>query len=1655
MKKIPRIIINIGLILVLMSQIASWLLFSSFLVESSFAGPYTESSANTFDQYKKQLTGIKEDIEAEFRKNGNISSSTLQNAKNIVQSAYDRLPDSPDFATENATAKKWTDLTLDLAMKNSSSQTYVSNAASAIERFANEAKILKMGGSITADPVAGNAPLSVSFQAVNVIDPSGVTPTPNSYIWWIRENGGYRREIGRGPTLNYSFPGEGSYQVFLDVISGSRNSRWYTDVLPLSTSQSIQVNPRLWEIILLVNGVNVSTLQTLKVSPSIGKMGIILDASASRAISNGTIKGTKWDFWNGNTLEYKGPPVIERQLYVNQWTYTVSLEMETNAGGKFKKEIQLVVIDPSAVISTDKTAWYVGDEFQMRATTYFSSTRNVEYTWIVQSADWTDTKSLTTQVWQNFSFKFPKVGDYLITLISKSPNGSEDRDSKVISIDSHEPFINLENPIPLSGEKPNIFIFDASRSLDPDTNSAKNLEFRWTIDGNPVALDNTEKDGAIGKYRFNEKWQHTVSLTVINAYGKSKTLDRTFIVNSTLSINLNIVPRAAPIGTLVNFQAIAPRATFFEWNLGDGSPPVNGQMDSIVHTYKKTGIYSITLSVKNADGSETNFIERKVYVTDTNNPFALIEVGNASNTVIDDPSACGEGGAYIVNRSEWATIDGSNSINIDGNSDNLTYTWKYLDRIKTGPTLSEKFTELWCFPIELTVKSMRNGASHSSKRSIQIKNIEPKITAISTKIDQNKKDSQKILINVTADGARDADGVIISYIWYYKTESDPEPQNIKITQNASTTFIVPNITEKYTFWVILEDNDGARVNSEDILKNQSPLIITNDNGNINMPLISLAIPKTQVLAGETVDFVVSAKTIVGTDITKKSQYQWDFNGDGKIDRKTDEARTSYVYQNTGNYTAKVKVTYNGTSNTKYQNIVVKNELKAQIHGYKTNDSLYLINTSKGIYDSSLWQIGDIQSDSLYSVSLPWDALSGSGGSKKILTVSAWWNESSSVEITSWDIEDISTTYSGGIYVQSFPQIVANQIHIHSRWDKVLLSMFGNSGGTVFAIDTNTKIDSDTNGTPDDDIDNKDYPSYTDGSVFPIETSDLKVHSQRVRLTVLKNGTILGYREIDLIADYIADTSDESIHNLTSTGSESFSEKDKENLARFQGKIRSLTSDDRIILTQDYNILIENWDDILERTKKLIDIQEEVNGTSGISAADKKELSWIIDSILVGNANATDEVTVATQVIASLIPQNNPNRASIIEKLESIKSHPSNLKDNKALGSEILSLIKNDASIEDKYKLLIRSQLQVIVNGGQASTPPPDATLSGESSENSGILDFVRGTVKVFGMILVVIMVIILIGFILYRFTRKNTDIGFQDFLIDSIFHTKSNERTPPITKTPIGESTPLIIPQETPVKNDPLSVIAEFRQSPVDPMSSFSQNMVPEISSVNQLQDLSTPSQLGEWSASIPDWLRPQSTTQQDNNTTTENTGTSTDTGTPSPLPETMLGENTVPLLLNEVIPGMSSQNSDLTEKWAQSKKELFATDDENIPDWLKGMESIDSEHSAPMPETHQKELSSLSNIDAEKNKIEESKNPSSLPIWASASSSNSAPLPDWLVDSVGPEPQTEKKEVGKKRIPSKRKKDQLAVRKNDATTSTPHTSPPPEADGDLPDWLK
>ena len=90
-----------------------------------------------------------------------------------------------------------------------------------------------------------------------------------------------------------------------------------------------------------------------------------------------------------------------------------------------------------------------------------------------------------------------------------------------------------------------------------------------------------------------------------------------------------------------------------------------------------------------------------------------------------------------------------------------------------------------------------------------------------------------------------------------------------------------------------------------------------------------------------------AKTIVGTNITKNAEYAWDFDGDGRFDERSANPSVNYVFKNSGTYQIKVRVTYNGVSNTKYATVYVKNPLKASAVGYELSDgSIYFMNTSE-------------------------------------------------------------------------------------------------------------------------------------------------------------------------------------------------------------------------------------------------------------------------------------------------------------------------------------------------------------------------------------------------------------------------------------------------------------------------------------------------------------------------------------------------------------------------------------------------------------------------------------------------------------------------------------------------------------------------------------
>ncbi len=89
-----------------------------------------------------------------------------------------------------------------------------------------------------------------------------------------------------------------------------------------------------------------------------------------------------------------------------------------------------------------------------------------------------------------------------------------------------------------------------------------------------------------------------------------------------------------------------------------------------------------------------NSISRKIYVSDTESPFAIIDATNSSNSIIEEKGACDGNDALLINRADTTTFNSTNSVNIDGTQNGLSYTWKYFGKARTTSSISEKFNEL-------------------------------------------------------------------------------------------------------------------------------------------------------------------------------------------------------------------------------------------------------------------------------------------------------------------------------------------------------------------------------------------------------------------------------------------------------------------------------------------------------------------------------------------------------------------------------------------------------------------------------------------------------------------------------------------------------------------------------------------------------------------------------------------------------------------------------------------------------------------------------------------------------------------------------------------------------------------------------------------------
>jgi hypothetical protein len=94
--------------------------------------------------------------------------------------------------------------------------------------------------------------------------------------------------------------------------------------------------------------------------------------------------------------------------------------------------------------------------------------------------------------------------------------------------------------------------------------------------------------------------------------------------------------------------------------------------------------------------NNSNSYTRTVYVSESDKPLAFIDVSLGG---VEKPEysadACEGVGGYIVDRVNTLNINGNESINVDGESSGLEYSWKIGNgKFSTAANVSHRFDEI-------------------------------------------------------------------------------------------------------------------------------------------------------------------------------------------------------------------------------------------------------------------------------------------------------------------------------------------------------------------------------------------------------------------------------------------------------------------------------------------------------------------------------------------------------------------------------------------------------------------------------------------------------------------------------------------------------------------------------------------------------------------------------------------------------------------------------------------------------------------------------------------------------------------------------------------------------------------------------------------------
>jgi len=492
----------------------------------------------------------------------------------------------------------------------------------------------------------------------------------------------------------------------------------------------------------------------------------------------------------------------------------------------------------------------------------------------------------------------------------------------------------------------------------------------------------------------------------------------------------------------------------------------------------------------------------------------------------------------------------------------------------------------------------------------------------------------------------------------------------------------------------MKDNNDERSSSEELSSSKYSITLSWDN--VNTPLVDFKVNKSSVLIWEEVVFTVTAKNILGQNITSKSQFAWDFDWDWFYDKETNTWDITHKFQNSWTFYSKVRVKYKWMTNVRTVEMNVANILEPKFDYISLWDTYLFFNTSVWKFDKVIWDLWDwntIADKNYFSYTYE--------DGKKVHDVSIkimeWTKvKSKTLQVVSNIKNMLSLRNAKGLKIFSYPKGKNGKIILKDSSEKVYLNINQIENVKNYAVDFDIYVDSDLNWWKDDDMDNKNDPSFNNAWLLEVWLNDKKTQKVRVFLLDL-NWEVIDSKDIEIEKEYIKD---EEV-DLGKVVFNWITEDEKVKIEKLKVYLKELPQEHRLKAMKYLQRLQEEWFYVNEKTKVILEFESFIDS---LWVPNSTDIINLLESFLIQWQEDQSVRNMAYNVIKNLIPKELVEYKEIIANLDQIKSNPDKIEENKVLWREILEMIKDTSLIKNEDKLTIKSQLQVFIYGSVDKIP---------------------------------------------------------------------------------------------------------------------------------------------------------------------------------------------------------------------------------------------------------------------------------------------------------------------------------------------------------------